>query len=160
MQILSEQGVPTPVQSLADVGLISKAVTSFKLGRVADRNNDGKVMFGGLDSSKFYVNTLVTFDNVNTQGFWEGAFSDVTVNEQSLGLGGRTAILDTGTVRLFVFCPFNTVFLLEILSTFFDRPSSSLPMPMQRLCMPRSQVLPQTAKTDSPSHAPPMLSLC
>lgn len=103
MQILSEQGVPTPVQSLADAGLISEAVTSFKLGRVADGNNDGEVTFGGLDSSKFNANTLVTFDNVNTQGFWEGALSDITVNGQSLGLSGRTAILDTGTVSFLSF---------------------------------------------------------
>ena len=95
---LSEQGVLTPIESLASQGTLSEAITSFKLGRVADGSNDGEITFGGLDSTKFNPNTLVTFDNVNTQGFWEGALDDVTVNGQSVGLQGRTAILDTGTV--------------------------------------------------------------
>ncbi|THG95238.1 hypothetical protein EW026_g6382 [Hermanssonia centrifuga] len=50
-----------------------------------------------VDPTKFSANTLVTFANVNTQGFWEGAMTAVTVNGQDLGLQGRTAILDTGT---------------------------------------------------------------
>lgn len=94
---LSEQGVLTPVESLAQNGDIADAITSFKLGRVADGTNDGEVTFGGLDTSKFDAATLTTFANVNTQGFWEGAMDSVTVGGQSVGLRGRTAIFDTGT---------------------------------------------------------------
>lgn len=90
----------TPVESLAKAGLISDAITSFKISRVADQKNDGEVTFGGLDSTKFDANSLVTFANVNTQGFWEGAMAAVTVNGQDLGLQGRTAILDTGTTLI------------------------------------------------------------
>lgn len=61
--------------------------------------NDGEITFGGLDDSKFDANTLVTFPNVNTEGFWEGAMS-VSSNGQDLGLQGRTAILDTGTTLI------------------------------------------------------------
>lgn len=97
---LSEQGVDTPVESLSKAGLIPGTITSFKLGRVADGDNDGEVTFGSLDTSKFQQNTLTTFDNVNTQGFWEGAMDAVTVDGQDLGLQGRTAILDTGTTLI------------------------------------------------------------
>lgn len=97
MQTLSEQGVPTPPESLAQAGLISDAITSFKISRLADQKNDGEITFGGLDQTKFDPNALVTFANVNQQGFWEGAMSSVSVNGQDLGLQGRTAILDTGT---------------------------------------------------------------
>lgn len=85
---------------MAQNGLISEAITSFKISRLADQLNDGEVTFGGLDSTKFNANTLTTFDNVNTEGFWEGAMDAVTVNGQDLGLQGRTAILDTGTTLI------------------------------------------------------------
>jgi Eukaryotic aspartyl protease len=93
LKTLSEQKTLTPVESLAQNGLINDAITSFKLSRLADQKNDGEVTFGGLDQTKFDPSTLVTFNNVNTQGFWEGAMASVTVNGQDAGLQGRTAIL-------------------------------------------------------------------
>jgi hypothetical protein len=97
---LSEQQTLTPVESLAKAGSIDGAITSYKISRLADQKNDGEVTFGGLDTTKFDQNTLVTFDNVNQQGFWEGAMVP-TVNGQSVGLDqGRTAILDTGTTLI------------------------------------------------------------
>lgn len=96
---LSNQGVLTPVESLAQQGLISEAITSYKLSRVSSGVNDGEITFGGLDSTKFDSSTLVTFQNVNPNGFWEGNV-DASVNGQNLGLQGRTAILDTGTTLI------------------------------------------------------------
>ena len=96
---LSNQGVPTPVEALAKQGLIKEAITSYKISRVSDGLNDGEITFGGLDSSKFDPNTLVTFQNVNKNGFWEGNLA-VSVGGQDLGLSGRTAILDTGTTLI------------------------------------------------------------
>ncbi|KIJ52604.1 hypothetical protein M422DRAFT_26177 [Sphaerobolus stellatus SS14] len=97
---LSQQGVPTPVESLASAGLISKAITSYKISRLADGKNDGEITFGGLDNTKFDSATLVTVPNVNTQGFWEGNLDAVSVDGTDLGLQGRTAILDTGTTTI------------------------------------------------------------
>ncbi|KAI9000528.1 aspartic peptidase domain-containing protein [Trametes punicea] len=97
---LSQQGVPTPVEALANAGLIDEAITSYKISRLADNKNDGEITFGGLDQTKFDPNTLVTFDNVGQTGFWEGAMDSVSVNGQDLGLQGRTAILDTGTTLI------------------------------------------------------------
>jgi hypothetical protein len=94
---ISEQRTLTPVESLAQSGLISDAIVSYKLGRVSDNNNDGEITFGGLDTTKFDPNTIVTVSNVNQKGFWEANVDDAIVGNQSLGLQGRTAILDTGT---------------------------------------------------------------
>jgi hypothetical protein len=99
---LSEQNTPTPVESLADSGLIKQAIVSFKLSRLADQKNDGEVTFGALDDSKFVQNTLVTLKNVNKQGFWEAAMDAASVNGVDLGFTGRSAILDTGTTLLVV----------------------------------------------------------
>ena len=96
---LSEQQTATPVEALASNGLITDAITSYKISRLADAKNDGEITFGGLDNTKFDPATLVTFANVNTQGFWEGDVS-FSVNGQDSGLKGRTAILDTGTTLI------------------------------------------------------------
>lgn len=100
LQTLSEQGVATPVESLSKAGLIGDAITSYKISRLADNKNDGEITFGGLDSTKFDSQTLVTFNNVATNGFWEGAMAAVSVDGTDTGLSGRSAILDTGTTLI------------------------------------------------------------
>jgi hypothetical protein len=97
---LSEQKTLTPPESLAKAGQIQEAIVSFKISRLADQKNDGEVTFGGLDTTKFDQNTLVTVKNVNLKGFWEGAIDAVSVDGNDLGLNGRTAILDTGTTLM------------------------------------------------------------
>ncbi|KAG6898201.1 hypothetical protein C0992_003313 [Termitomyces sp. T32_za158] len=97
---LSQQQTLTPIEALAKQGLVPEAITSFKISRLADNLNDGEITFGGLDTTKFDQNTLVSLDNVNQQGFWEGNMDAVTVDGQDTGLQGRTAILDTGTTLI------------------------------------------------------------
>ncbi|KAJ6631021.1 aspartic peptidase A1 [Mycena sp. CBHHK59/15] len=97
---LSQQKVATPVEALASQGLISEAITSYKIPRAADNKNDGEITFGALDPTKFDSATLVTVANVNTQGFWEAPLDAVTVDGTDTGLAGRTAILDTGTTLI------------------------------------------------------------
>jgi len=97
---LSEQQVPTPIESLASAGLVSDAIVSFKIPRLSDQKNDGEITFGGLDATKFKANTLVSIPLASTTGFWEGAVDDFSVDGKSLGLAGRTAILDTGTTLI------------------------------------------------------------
>jgi hypothetical protein len=99
---LSQQQTLTPVEALAKSGLISDAIVSYKLGRVRDNNNDGEITFGALDTTKFDSTTLITVPNVNQQGFWEASLDDAAVGNQSLGLTGRTAILDTGTTLMVI----------------------------------------------------------
>jgi len=99
---LSEQQSLTPVEALAQAGLIKEAIVSYKLSRLADQKNDGEVTLGGLDTSKFDQNTLVTISNLNRAGFWEAGMDAVSVNGKDLGRTNRTAILDTGTTLLLV----------------------------------------------------------
>jgi hypothetical protein len=99
---LSQQQTLTPVESLAKAKLIQDAIVSYKISRLADNLNDGEITFGGLDSTKFNAQTLVTVPNVNTQGFWEASLDAVTVNGVDTGLTGRTTILDTGTTLMVV----------------------------------------------------------
>jgi hypothetical protein len=99
---LSEQKTLTPVESLAQAGLIQDAIVSYKIPRLQDQKDDGEATLGGLDPSKFDAKTLITSDNVSKQGFWEVAVDAVSMNGADLGLTGRTAILDTGTTLLIV----------------------------------------------------------
>ena len=96
---LSAQGVPTPVEALAKNGLITEAITSYKLSRISDGLNDGEITFGGLDESKFDSKTLVTLENVSEEGYWESSLI-ASVNGQDLGIDNVTGILDTGTTLL------------------------------------------------------------
>ncbi|KAI0710090.1 acid protease [Earliella scabrosa] len=97
---LSNQGVLTPVEALAQAGLIGDAITSYKISRLTDNKNDGEITFGGLDATKFDPATLVTVPNAADNGFWVGAMDAVTADGQDLGLQGRSAILDTGTTLI------------------------------------------------------------
>jgi hypothetical protein len=99
-QSLSQQGNPTPVESLASAQLIPGAITSYKIPRLADGLNDGEITFGGLDPNKFDPSTIVTLPNVSPTGFWEADMDDVTVDGNDLGLTGRSGILDTGTTLI------------------------------------------------------------
>jgi len=128
-QTLSNQGVPTPVEALASNGLISSAITSFKISRLADQLNDGEVTFGGLDTSKFNASTLVTFPNVNKLGFWEGAMDAITVNGKDSGMTGRTAILDTGTT-LIIAPPADTMAVISMVGGQCDIQQCTVPCTM------------------------------
>lgn len=97
---LSNQKVLTPIESLAEQGLINEAITSYKIPRFEDNLKDGEVTLGGLDATKFDSASLVTLPNVNVQGFWEADMDAVTVDGTDTGLAGRTAIVDTGTTLI------------------------------------------------------------
>lgn len=99
-QILSEERVPTLLESLATNKLIPAPIASFKISRLSDQLNDGEITFGGLDATKFVANTLVTVPNVSKLGYWEAEMGAITVNGTSTGLSGHTAILDTGTTLI------------------------------------------------------------
>lgn len=85
---------------MAKQNLISEAIISYHLSREQDQKDDGTVMLGGLDQSKFEAATLTTIDNTNDDGFWGGAIESATVDGQELGFTGHKAILDTGTTLM------------------------------------------------------------
>ena len=93
---LSQQHVPTPIDSLASSGDVKQAILGIALGRVSDGSNDGEIVFGQADSSKFDPSTTQTLEVTSTNGFWQIPLSAVSVNGNSV-VTGRQAILDTGT---------------------------------------------------------------
>lgn len=100
-QSLSTQRTPTPVEVMAEKGLIQAAITSYKMSRLADDKNDGVITFGGLDDTKFDPATLVALDNINTAGFWGAAIDTISVDGSEVTFNGtRKAILDTGTTLI------------------------------------------------------------
>lgn len=96
---LSNAGQPTPIDALFSQGKVQVPVMGYHLGRLADGYNDGEVTFGGVDAAKISGN-ITEIDNVSTNGFWEAAIDQISVGGTSLGLNGRTAILDTGTTLI------------------------------------------------------------
>jgi hypothetical protein len=97
---LSNQKVLTPPESLAQQGLVSEAIVSYRIPRLADNLKDGQITFGAADPATFDAATAVTLANVNKQGFWEADMDAVTFAGKDVGLTGRTAILDTGTTLI------------------------------------------------------------
>ncbi|KAJ8496880.1 hypothetical protein ONZ45_g12289 [Pleurotus djamor] len=97
---LSEQKTLTPIEALAQAGLVRQAIMSYKISRVEDKLNDGEITFGGTDATKFDATTVETLKNVNAQGFWEASMPAVSVDGVDIGLNGRTAVLDTGTTLI------------------------------------------------------------
>jgi hypothetical protein len=93
---LANQRTLTPIEALGRSGAIASSAMGYALGRVADGVNDGTVTFGGINIAQINGD-LLEIPNVSKIGFWEAAVEDATVNNQSLGLLGRSAILDTGT---------------------------------------------------------------
>ena len=87
----------TPIEAMANEGLIKEAITSYKISRAADKENDGQITFGGLDDTHFDGDSLVTLDNVSEEGFWEANIGALSVDGVNMKLEARTAILDTGT---------------------------------------------------------------
>ncbi|KAK0450060.1 aspartic peptidase domain-containing protein [Armillaria borealis] len=96
----SRQKTRTVVEALYETRQIEDAVVSFKISRAADEKNDGELMLGGMNPSKFQPNTAVTVKNENNRGFWEVPLDDIRVNGESLGLLNRSAVLDTGSTLI------------------------------------------------------------
>jgi len=97
---LSQQKVLTPVESMQQAGLMSKAIVGYRIPRLADGKGNGQITFGALDTTQFDPQTLVTVNSVSQTGFWEAPMDAVTVNGQNAQLLGRTVIMDTGTTLL------------------------------------------------------------
>lgn len=99
MNQLSHQGVPTLVDSLQSAGLIQNAILGIALGRYADGENDGELVFGQADASKFDPSTTQTLPVTSDDGFWQVTMSAVTIDGQDAVIN-RQAILDTGTTLM------------------------------------------------------------
>ncbi|WVN90263.1 uncharacterized protein L203_105499 [Cryptococcus depauperatus CBS 7841] len=93
---LSNQGVPTPIESLQSAGILKNTILGIALGRVNDGINNGELVFGQADKAKIDASTTQTLRLSSSDGFWQVEMAAVTVDGHDI-VTGRQAILDTGT---------------------------------------------------------------
>ncbi|WVQ62327.1 uncharacterized protein L199_000466 [Kwoniella botswanensis] len=93
---LSNQGVQTPLESLASTGLIKNPILGIALGRLNDGENNGELVFGQANTAKLDATTTQTLQVTSQEGFWQVDMAAVTIDGTN-AVTGRQAILDTGT---------------------------------------------------------------
>jgi Eukaryotic aspartyl protease len=89
-------GTPTLMDVMASQKLLKANLFGVHLSRSADGATDGQITFGEADSSRFSGDLSYT-DSLTLDGLWEIPCDGAAVDGQSLGLTGKTAIIDTGT---------------------------------------------------------------
>lgn len=104
--ILGLARVPEPehpgfIHSLVNQGLLNSNTFAVNLHRMSDQTNDGSIVFGGVDPSKFSGN-ITYVPTVADNSIWGISVGDAGFNGQKAGLGGRTAVIDTGTSYAFM----------------------------------------------------------
>lgn len=80
-------------------GFLFKASKDTFLTCIADGENDGELVFGQADASKFVPSTTQTLPVTSSDGFWQVSMSAVTIDGQD-AVVNRQAILDTGTTLM------------------------------------------------------------
>ncbi|KAA1473189.1 acid protease [Dentipellis sp. KUC8613] len=91
----SAMGLPPVVDSLAQSGLIPERVTGWKLSRGIDGRNDGELVLGGVNPTKFVARSKVTVRSLDP-GHWLAPIEAASINGARVINSPRVAILDTG----------------------------------------------------------------
>jgi hypothetical protein len=94
--ILSVNKVPTVFENMVSQGLVEDSVFAFYLGK--DDGEDGELMFGGVDSTK-YTGSF-NYVPLKAATYWEIVLDQVTVDGTTYITGGANAIVDSGTSLL------------------------------------------------------------
>lgn len=88
---------PSIMDILVSKSLIKTKLFGVHLSRNSSGVNDGELDFG-TPNSQLYDGDLTYIPTIaNTNGFWEVAVDDAGVDGETLGVKGRSAIIDTGT---------------------------------------------------------------
>lgn len=77
-------------------GDLDSNIVGFHMSRNSDGERDGTVTFGGVDKTKFEGDISYT-NVVESSIHWSIPLDDASVNGESCGFTGKTAIIDTGT---------------------------------------------------------------
>lgn len=89
-------GTPTVMDILASQNLLEENIFGIHLSRSADGATDGQITFGSVDTSRFNGELSYT-NSIASDGLWEVPVEGASVDGQSLGYTGKTAVIDTGT---------------------------------------------------------------
>lgn len=98
----SALSAPQLISALADAKLISSKLYGIHLPRAADGAADGELNLGEVNTALFDGDLTWTKTIDNADGFWEIPIADAGAADSTLGLKGKSAILDTGTSYLFM----------------------------------------------------------
>lgn len=94
---------PSLLDELVSQKIITSKMFGISLWRDSDGGtNNGEINFGAPDSSRYTGDLNYMPAVTNTNGFWEIAIDDAGMDGSTLGLGGRTAIIDSGTSYILV----------------------------------------------------------
>ncbi|KAF2399264.1 acid protease [Trichodelitschia bisporula] len=91
------------VETLVAQKSIPKKLFGLAIARAGDGPNDGEVLFGDVDKSRFDGDLKYVPVVANDRGFWEIAAGGIGVDSKAASLSGaRTAIIDSGTSYIFM----------------------------------------------------------
>lgn len=89
---------PSLLDALVSQKVITSKIFGIALWRSADGgSNDGVINFGSPDASRYDGDLNYIAAIKNTNGFWEIAIADASVDGKKVGITDRTAIIDSGT---------------------------------------------------------------
>ncbi|KAF2491094.1 acid protease [Lophium mytilinum] len=88
---------PSLMDDLSTKSLIKAKLFGLHLSRTSDDNNDGELNFGAPNTERYSGSLNYMSVIENDDGFWEIPLDDAGVNDKTLGLKGRSAIIDSGT---------------------------------------------------------------
>jgi cathepsin D len=96
----NELSTKTIMQVLDEQTNLKDNILGVHLQRAADGTNDGELIIGGIDQSKFNGNlNYLPIQNPNS---WEIKVDDVLLDGKACGFKGRTAVIDTGTSYILI----------------------------------------------------------
>lgn len=93
---------PGFLANLISQGLLKEPIFGVNIHRSADGTNDGTIVFGNIDNSKF--TGAITYAPLNPQhkGMWMITAGDAGFDGKKGGLAGKKVIIDTGTSYCFI----------------------------------------------------------
>ncbi|CAG8473034.1 10011_t:CDS:1, partial [Dentiscutata heterogama] len=99
---LNRYGQPTVIANLINNNKLDNPQFSFMLGREADRS-PSELTIGGSNPARYHADTL-TFTHVvdDNDDLWEIPIDDCIVGGQQVYFDSQTAIIDTGTTRIYM----------------------------------------------------------
>lgn len=90
----------TWLSAVKNANLIRSNIFGISLSRNSDGTNDGEIVFGGLNKDKYTGD--ITYTSLKSPGgAWMIPLDDVMVGNDSAGIKGRSAYIDTGTSFIF-----------------------------------------------------------
>ncbi|KAA1473182.1 acid protease [Dentipellis sp. KUC8613] len=95
----ARMGLPPVLDTLFLSGLIQEPVTGWKIARHKDGKNDGEVVLGGVNPTKFVAQSLVTVKNLDAVS-WKAKVDGASIGNIRVMTSPRTAILDTGALHI------------------------------------------------------------